>query len=141
MIWALNFHKRKHDFNLLRVLLRTVFLTRFTSKFPQYLRSTNMASLVASRLRAAALRSRNYSQLRCFSSSLTRYQNDEVPEAPPKPPKPIDDSTSALDYKNTHRVHPPPLPSMDLPRARTAEEAVTNILYNTPPPSLQPFKT
>jgi len=29
---------------------------------------------------------------------------------------------------------------MDLPRSRTAEEAVTNILYNTPPPSLQPFK-
>lgn len=29
---------------------------------------------------------------------------------------------------------------MDLPRPRTAEETVTNILYNTPPPSLQPFK-
>ncbi|THH00797.1 hypothetical protein EW026_g1789 [Hermanssonia centrifuga] len=29
---------------------------------------------------------------------------------------------------------------MDSPRSRTAEEAVTNILYNTPPPSLQPFK-
>ena len=29
---------------------------------------------------------------------------------------------------------------MDLPRSRSAEEAVTNILYNTPPPSLQPFK-
>lgn len=29
---------------------------------------------------------------------------------------------------------------MDLPRPRSAEEAVTNILYNTPPPSLQPFK-
>lgn len=26
------------------------------------------------------------------------------------------------------------------PRAPSAEEAVTNILYNTPPPSLEPFK-
>ncbi|KAL4243923.1 acetolactate synthase small subunit family protein [Abortiporus biennis] len=56
------------------------------------------------------------------------------------PPPPIDDSTSALDYKNTVRTRPPPLPLMDMPRSRTAEEAVTNILYNTPPPSLQPFK-
>ncbi|KAI0316254.1 small subunit of acetolactate synthase-domain-containing protein [Amylostereum chailletii] len=60
--------------------------------------------------------------------------------APPRPPPPIDDSTSALDYKISNRVRPPPLPKMDLPRSRTAEEAVTNILYNTPPPSLQPFK-
>jgi acetolactate synthase-1/3 small subunit len=54
-------------------------------------------------------------------------------------PRPIDDSTSALDYKRTQHRPPPPLPAMDLPR-RSAEEAVTNILYNTPPPSLQPFK-
>ena len=59
---------------------------------------------------------------------------------PPKPPPPIDDSTSALDYKTSHKVRPPPLPKMDLPRSRSAEEAVTNILYNTPPPSLQPYK-
>jgi hypothetical protein len=26
------------------------------------------------------------------------------------------------------------------PRSRSAEEAVTNILYNTPSPNLQPFK-
>ncbi|KAF8908810.1 small subunit of acetolactate synthase-domain-containing protein [Mucidula mucida] len=57
-----------------------------------------------------------------------------------RPPRPIDDSTSALDYKSVQRTRPPPLPAMDLPRSRTAEEAVTNILYNTPPPSLQPFK-
>ena len=106
----------------------------------QYLPSTNMASLAVARLRTAVLKSRTHSQLRSFSSSLTRFQDGEAVEAPPKPPKPIDDSTSALDYKNFHRVHPPPLPSMDLPRSRTAEEAVTNILYNTPPPSLQPFK-
>ena len=59
---------------------------------------------------------------------------------PPQPPKLIDDSTSALDYKRSQRVRPPPLPPTDLPRSRTAEEAVTNILYNTPPASLQPFK-
>jgi len=75
-----------------------------------------------------------------FLSSTTRLRaEDESPRAP-QPPKPIDDSTSALDYKQTHRTRPPPLPTMDLPRSRSAEEAVTNILYNTPPPSLQPFK-
>lgn len=68
-------------------------------------------------------------------SSAARLQ-----DVPPKPPKPIHDSTSALDYKRSHKVRPPPLPAMDLPRSRSAEEAVTNILYNTPPPSLQPFK-
>ncbi|KIJ67514.1 hypothetical protein HYDPIDRAFT_84941 [Hydnomerulius pinastri MD-312] len=69
------------------------------------------------------------------SSSLVR-----APGELPKPPRPIDDSTSALDYKSVQRTRPPPLPATDLPRSRTAEEAVTNILYNTPPPSLQPFK-
>ncbi|VDC03620.1 unnamed protein product [Peniophora sp. CBMAI 1063] len=73
---------------------------------------------------------------RLLSTSRRVLQSDE----PPKPPRPIEDSTSALDYKSTHRVRPPPLPKMDLPRSRSAEEAVTNILYNTPPPSLQPFK-
>ncbi|KIK98558.1 hypothetical protein PAXRUDRAFT_823724 [Paxillus rubicundulus Ve08.2h10] len=68
-------------------------------------------------------------------SSLVRAPSD-----PPRPPRPIDDSTSALDYKITQRTRPPPLPATDIPRSRTAEEAVTNILYNTPPPSLQPFK-
>ena len=72
---------------------------------------------------------------RAFASTA-RILSDE----PPKPPRPIDDSTSALDYKTSHKVKPPPLPKMDLPRSRSAEEAVTNILYNTPPPSLQPFK-
>ncbi|KAJ7647510.1 hypothetical protein FB45DRAFT_893626 [Roridomyces roridus] len=75
-----------------------------------------------------------------FLSSTTRLRNEEPVPKPPQPPKPIDDSTSALDYKQAHRTRPPPLPTMDLPRSRSAEEAVTNILYNTPPPSLQPFK-
>ena len=89
-----------------------------------------MASLLRTRLstvRAAGVRS--------FAASARRRE-DSVP----KPPPPIDDSTSALDYKRAHRARPPPLPAMDTPRSRSAEEAVTNILYNTPPPSLQPFK-
>ncbi|KAH9069848.1 acetolactate synthase [Lactarius deliciosus] len=45
-----------------------------------------------------------------------------------------------LSSTTSHKVRPPPLPKMDLPRSRSAEEAVTNILYNTPPPSLQPYK-
>ncbi|KAJ7594724.1 small subunit of acetolactate synthase-domain-containing protein [Mycena floridula] len=76
---------------------------------------------------------------RTLSRSLftsTRCFQDQLPQ----PPKSIDDSTSALEYKRMQRTRPPPLPAMDLPRSRTAEEAVTNILYNTPPPSLQPFK-
>lgn len=72
-----------------------------------------------------------------FFSASTRIH---TPEDAPKPPRSIDDSTSALDYKTAQRIRPPPLPAMDVPRSRSAEEAVTNILYNTPPPSLQPFK-
>ncbi|KAG1904458.1 small subunit of acetolactate synthase-domain-containing protein [Suillus fuscotomentosus] len=86
-----------------------------------------------------ALRSRCASRVansRLFSTS-TRLR---APEDAPKPPRSIDDSTSALDYKRAQRTRPPPLPPTDLPRSQSAEEAVTNILYNTPPPSLQPFK-
>ncbi|CAH7666631.1 small subunit of acetolactate synthase-domain-containing protein [Phakopsora pachyrhizi] len=47
-------------------------------------------------------------------------------------------ATSALDYKLSHpRKRPPPLPSID-PPSWSAEQAVTNILYNTPPPPNQP---
>ncbi|KZT59519.1 acetolactate synthase [Calocera cornea HHB12733] len=56
-------------------------------------------------------------------------------------PRSIEDSTSALDYKShLHHRRPPPLPANDHPRQRTAEETVTSILYNTPPPSAEPFK-
>ncbi|KAJ7078894.1 small subunit of acetolactate synthase-domain-containing protein [Mycena belliarum] len=88
-------------------------------------------------LRACAAARPLYSRL---LSSTTRLRADADAPRPPQPPKPIDDSTSALDYKQSHRTRPPPLPTMDIPRSRSAEEAVTNILYNTPPPSLQPFK-
>ncbi|KAL0956118.1 hypothetical protein HGRIS_002285 [Hohenbuehelia grisea] len=92
-----------------------------------------MASLSAlARARAPFCRSLRAPRL--FSSTASARQET------PKPPKPIDDSTSALDYKRSQKHRPPPLPAMDLPRSRSAEEAVTNILYNTPPPSMQPFK-
>ncbi|KAI6129414.1 small subunit of acetolactate synthase-domain-containing protein [Pisolithus croceorrhizus] len=89
-------------------------------------------SLLALRFRCATV-----ARLSCriSTSSIVR-----APDEPPKPPRPIDDSTSALDYKRAQHIRPPPLPVSDVPRSRTAEEAVTNILYNTPPPSLQPFK-
>ncbi|OSD03909.1 acetolactate synthase [Trametes coccinea BRFM310] len=96
-----------------------------------------MSNLVANAVRARiATAARGPIKPRTFTSSLRRQDGDNAP----KPPKPIDDSTSALEYKRTLRHRPPPLPAMDLPRSRSAEEAVTNILYNTPPPSLQPFK-
>ncbi|KAH9166263.1 hypothetical protein EDB89DRAFT_2076039 [Lactarius sanguifluus] len=53
-------------------------------------------------------------------SSTVRILSDGTP---PKPPPPIDDSTSALDYKTSHK-------------SRSAEEAI----YNMPPPNLQPYK-
>ncbi|KAJ4000034.1 small subunit of acetolactate synthase-domain-containing protein [Lentinula boryana] len=90
-----------------------------------------MASLLFSRARTSP---RAFSTRKLTWSAVLRA--DKIPH----PPKNVDDSTSALDYKQTQRTRPPPLPAMDLPRSRTAEEAVTNILYNTPPPSLQPFK-
>ncbi|KAK0225704.1 small subunit of acetolactate synthase-domain-containing protein [Armillaria fumosa] len=97
-----------------------------------------MASLLCLRV---TTRSATRSTSRTLSTRLfSSRADDEASMKPPQPPKPIDDSTSALDYKRTQRIRPPPLPAMDLPRSRTAEEAVTNILYNTPPPSLQPFK-
>jgi len=73
---------------------------------------------------------------RALTLSAARNQEPEVPRPPPS----VDDSTSAFDYKSSQRTRPPPLPVFDVPRERSAEEAVSNILYNTPPPSLQPFK-
>ncbi|WFD36697.1 acetolactate synthase [Malassezia cuniculi] len=49
-------------------------------------------------------------------------------------------STAAFDHKLQHRPHRiQPLPPFEGPMA-DAGEAVSNILYNTPPPSTQPMK-
>lgn len=75
---------------------------------------------------------------------LARFTSSSVPHRAEgnssRPPRTADDSTSALAYKQQLRGRPPPLPATDVARERSAEEAVTNILYNTPPPSLQPYK-
>ncbi|PWY99129.1 acetolactate synthase [Testicularia cyperi] len=58
----------------------------------------------------------------------------------PQQPPPESDSTSALDYKLAHKLRKlPPLPSLEPPSV-DAPQAVSNILYNTPPPSKAPFK-
>lgn len=79
--------------------------------------------------------------VRSFSSSAARAT----------PPPPAGDggssrnegnrnSSAALEYKLSHRLRElPPLPSLE-PAAMDASEAVSNILYNTPAPSKQPFK-
>ncbi|CDU25057.1 related to ILV6-acetolactate synthase, regulatory subunit [Sporisorium scitamineum] len=58
-----------------------------------------------------------------------------------QPSQPVEsDSTSALDYKLAHKLRKlPPLPSLE-PPSLDAPQAVSNILYNTPPPSKAPFK-
>lgn len=58
-----------------------------------------------------------------------------------QPQQPVEsDSTSALDYKLAHKLRKlPPLPSLE-PPSLDAPQAVSNILYNTPPPSKAPFK-
>ncbi|KAG8914310.1 hypothetical protein FRC01_004128 [Tulasnella sp. 417] len=80
--------------------------------------------------------------LRARPSTLASTATPFVRHNSSNPPKPIKDSTSALDYKSVsqRRTRPPPLPSSYVPQSRTAEEAVTNILYNTPPPNTQPYK-
>ncbi|KAB5592857.1 Acetolactate synthase [Ceratobasidium theobromae] len=89
----------------------------------------SLARMVAGRA------ARHHLQWRAFSASSVRLKDRS------RPPPPIEDSTSALDYKSSLRRYvPPPLPALSTPRSRTAEEAVTNILYNTPPPSTEPFK-
>jgi len=73
------------------------------------------------------------------SSSSSSSSSGSAPPKTPTPPKGVNSSTSALDYKLTHpRPRPPSLPNIDPPKW-SAEYAVTNILYNTPPPSTQPF--
>jgi len=93
-------------------------------------------------LRSPLSRASAFVPFRSLSSTTRRF----TPPPPnsgesSRPPRPIEDSTSALDYKYQNNIRPPPpLPATDGPRVRSAEEAVTNILYNTPPPSTEPYK-
>lgn len=74
---------------------------------------------------------------RCFSTRLCLQKSkDPLNPAPSTPSTPS--ATSALDYKLSHPRKRHPLPSIE-PPSWSAEQAVTNILYNTPPPSNQPL--
>ncbi|KAF8260414.1 hypothetical protein EI94DRAFT_1811762 [Lactarius quietus] len=72
-------------------------------------------------------------------SRICRSKHSRIGLATSIPP-PIDASRSALDYKTLLKVKPLPLPLIYIPRSRPAEEALTNILKNMPPPSLQLYK-
>lgn len=66
--------------------------------------------------------------------------NSSGPRQAPQQASPEADSTLALDYKLAHKLRKlPPLPSLE-PPSLDAPQAVSNILYNTPPPSKAPFK-
>ncbi|PLW20185.1 hypothetical protein PCANC_09844 [Puccinia coronata f. sp. avenae] len=85
-------------------------------------------------------RSSQHLPTRCaFSNRPFCLQKEPAnPAAPPTPAPLTPSATSALDYKLSHPRKRPPLPSIDPPNW-SAEQAVTNILYNTPPPSAQPL--
>ena len=73
------------------------------------------------------------------SSSAPSPEAEDASNKEAQPPR-SQDSTSALDYKLHHRLRRlPPLPSIE-PPPMEASEAVSNILYNTPAPSKEPFK-
>ncbi|MBW0487289.1 hypothetical protein O181_027004 [Austropuccinia psidii MF-1] len=72
-----------------------------------------------------------------FFSTPSPLLDSALSRTPPAPPRP-NSATSALDYKLSRpKSRPPPLPVID-PPSWSAEQAVTNILYNTPSPSTQP---
>jgi len=111
-----------------------------TSDFVEMFRSSSSVACRA----VNALLNRNISH-RVATARLARCASTSTPSPAAdilsNPPRTIEDSTSALDYKFSHRrARPPPLPASDAPRPMSAEEAVTNILYNTPPPSTEPYK-
>ncbi|GAA6017081.1 hypothetical protein JCM10207_001479 [Rhodosporidiobolus poonsookiae] len=83
----------------------------------------------------SALRRRGAQSVRSYSTPSAPAAKQQLQGAPHE----TQSSTSAFDYKSSHpKRRPPPLPSIE-PRGWSAQEAVNNILYNTPPPSLQPF--
>ncbi|EST09129.1 Acetolactate synthase, small subunit, C-terminal [Kalmanozyma brasiliensis GHG001] len=97
-----------------------------------------MASRSATSLFRVAAASR--APIRSFSSTVAAaLPNSTAARQNPSQPQ-ESDSTSALDYKLAHKLRKlPPLPSLE-PPSLDAPQAVSNILYNTPPPSKAPFK-
>ncbi|WRT67949.1 acetolactate synthase, small subunit [Kwoniella shivajii] len=77
---------------------------------------------------------------RSLPSLAVRWSSTTAPAKGPAAPKSIDDSTSALDYKIHKTARRLPHLATPNPRTPSAEEAVTNILYNTPAPSNEPYK-
>ncbi|RPD78342.1 acetolactate synthase [Lentinus tigrinus ALCF2SS1-7] len=97
-----------------------------------------MSNLVANPVCVRAAARTSVNGARVLATSVRRHE--EAAAVTRSPPPAVDDSTSALTYRRMMPHRPPPLPVIDLPHVRSAEEAVTNIIYNTPTPSLQPFK-
>lgn len=117
-------------------------------RLPQRPRRQTKSTMIASRGAASLLRTttaRNAVGVqrlptRPFSSSIVPLlpNSTEKRQNPSQPQE--SDSTSALDYKLAHKLRKlPPLPSLE-PPSLDAPQAVSNILYNTPPPSKAPFK-
>ena len=101
--------------------------------------STNIAAASASSLTAPSTRLLHVSARRWSKSSSSSSSDSSSQQQQPKQSQQRD-STSALDYKLHHRLRRlPPLPSIDPPPMQ-ASDAVSNILYNTPTPSREPFK-
>ncbi|KAK0566782.1 acetolactate synthase, regulatory subunit [Tilletia horrida] len=101
------------------------------------------AAAVVSPASSAALASSSTTTARAFSlNAIARLPqpspaaSDSNSGSSKKQPR---GSTSALEYKLSHRLRKlPPLPSLE-PPVPEAGQAVSNILYNTPPPSKEPF--
>jgi hypothetical protein len=129
---------------LIRIYAPISPLGPFLESTPE--RKTSLSRLFGYLAMASVLRVAKTSSLLLRTSTSASFRSFSVfgraqSNGSSRPPRPIEDSTSALDYKTLqHRRRPPPLPVSDLPRTRTAEETVTNILYNTPPPSEEPYK-
>jgi acetolactate synthase-1/3 small subunit len=127
---------------LTRSTLNLLFLLLFAT-YPQLVRPAAMLSrLVISTGRTCSQTARETTPklLRPFHSSIPRQDAKKGNSNDDGPGSRSNDSTSALDYKLSHRLRTlPPLPSLE-PPTMDASEAVSNILYNTPPPSKQPFK-
>lgn len=87
----------------------------------------NITPVIGTLLRTQNLLPKQKLQTSFYQSTYHRYKSTKS-------------SISAFTFKLTHPLKkPPPLPKIE-PATPSAEEAVTNILYNTPPPSHAPLE-